>query len=321
MKPPDFWYQHPGFLAAFFAPIGYSVARYMRRHTKKCGYVASIPVICVGNLVVGGAGKTPTVIAIVEMLKAQGRNPHILMRGYGGSARGPLKVNPAYHDVSRVGDEALLLSSFAPVWVGGNRALSAQSAQNEGADCLVMDDGFQNFTLEKDFSIIVIDGMRGFGNGFVIPAGPLREDVKDGLKRAEATLVIGKMSRELEVTLSKKRCFKADLVPLETGMDWKDVPCFAFAGIAHPEKFFQTLKGLGANLVGQCALNDHQPISAALFKRLQKAAHRLGAQLVTTEKDAVRLPAYARTHIISLPVRLRFREPQIIADRLEKIFG
>ena len=322
MKAPSFWYNRPGFYASLLTPLGNFVAGQAQKRAKKQGYKAHIPVICVGNLIVGGSGKTPTTIAIVEMLRdSMKKNPHILMRGYGGSERGPLRVEPARHDARQVGDEALLLSEFAPVWIGGNRGQTARYAYEDGADCLVMDDGFQNFTLEKDFSLLVIDAVRGFGNGHVMPAGPLRERVLDGLKRADATLMIGSGPAELDMTLSRTHQFRGDILPLEMGMEWQGLRCFAFAGIAHPKKFFDTLKGLGAELVGACSLSDHHPISAALFKRLSAQAEALGAQLVTTEKDAVRLPKAARGRVLILPVRLRFSNAVGLKQRLERLFN
>lgn len=301
MRAPGFWSRPPGLASAMLAPFGALYAVATARRMARDGARVGVPVICVGNLTAGGAGKTPTVIALAQRLIARGADVHIVTRGHGGRIRGPVRVDPAHHAASEVGDEPLLLAAFAPTWVSRDRAAGARAAVAAGARAILLDDGFQNPSLDKDLSILVVDAAAGFGNRRVIPAGPLREPVAAGLARADLTLTIG----EGEVALPHPPPrLRGRLCPLATGMDWAGLPVFAFAGIGRPEKFFDTLRELGADLRGTESLADHQPLSPALLRRLGETAARLGAQPVTTEKDAVRLPAALRGQVLVLPVRL-----------------
>lgn len=241
------------------------------------------------------------VIALAERLRDRGVTAHIVSRGYGGSITLATRVDPTRHSADETGDEPLLLSAFAPTWVSRDRAAGAQAAVAAGAQAILLDDGFQNPALVKDLSFVVIDAGAGFGNGRVLPAGPLREPVDVGLARADFTLTIGEGHVPLPDNPPR---LKGHLAPLQTGMDWAGLPVFAFAGIGRPEKFFDTLRGLGVDLRGTESLADHQPLTPALLKRLGERAARLSAQPVTTEKDAVRLPASLRGQVMTVPVRL-----------------
>lgn len=309
MKAPGFWFRPPGVGAASLAPLAaiYTVVT-RRRIAKPPVFSPSVPVICVGNINVGGTGKTPIVIALIKRLQRFGRVAHVVSRGYRGKISGPVRVDTHMHDARDVGDEPMLLSTFAPTFIGRDRAAAACLAIDE-ADVLLLDDGFQNPTLRKDANLIAVDASRGFGNGRVLPAGPLREPLSEGFRRADLLFSIGPTQAQetfLEtLPPSAPELVKGRLEPLRTGMDWNGLPVLAFAGIGHPEKFFATLRGLGADVRHVEALSDHHPLTPGLMRRLENKAHRVSAQLVTTEKDAVRLPASFRSKVLTVPVRLR----------------
>jgi tetraacyldisaccharide 4'-kinase len=283
-----------------------------------------VPVICVGNINVGGTGKTPTVIALVEGLAARGVAAHVVTRGHGGSEEGPLRVDERGHDASRVGDEALLLAAFAPTWVSRDRAEGARAAVRDGAQIIVLDDGLQNPSLAHDLTLVVVDAARGFGNGRVLPAGPLREPVERGLARADLVLSIGEANAQDRFAARdgrRVRCphLTGRLEPLPTGLPLSGLPVLAFAGIGDPEKFFATLREIGADLRATHALSDHQPLTEALMARMLREAASLGAQVVTTEKDAVRLSPALRSRVMTVPVRLRFDDPAPLDESLERL--
>jgi len=305
MRAPGFW-QTGGLLPALLAPASlcYAAGGWLRRQMAGPRAVAA-PVICVGNLVAGGAGKTPVALALGERLRGHGCAVHFLSRGYGGRERGPLRVDPERHSASDVGDEPLLLARTAPTWIARDRAAGATAAVQAGAGIIVMDDGFQNHTLKKDLSLLVVDGGYGFGNGRVMPAGPLREPLAAGLGRADAVVLIGPDQCGVEATLTLP-LMRAVLAPIAAALAGRQV--LAFAGIARPEKFFATLQGMGCRIAGVRAFPDHHPYSEGELAELIEEARRADAIPVTTEKDAVRLPPDFRPRIQTLPVALRWRD-------------
>jgi len=312
MRAPEFW-NRDGVGATLLAPLGalygLSVA-WNARHAKP--YRATAKVICVGNLTAGGSGKTPVALAIAALAQAKGQKVYFLTRGYGGSEAGPVEVKPGDR-AEQVGDEALLLSQAAPVIVARNRAPGAMLADVRGADIIVMDDGHQNFAVAKDLSLVVVDGESGFGNGHMIPAGPLRESVRQGLRRADAVIVMGHGNPDLGGYQGP--VLNARLVPEGDFLRGKRV--FAFAGIGRPEKFVATLKTAGALVMGSQFFADHHPFQPGEIAALRARAD--SAQLVTTEKDFVRLKERDRAGIAVLKVQARFDNPAALDALLDRI--
>lgn len=314
MHAPDFWQKRDwraGLLAPLGALYGLSVAVKARLARP---FDAGIPVICVGNLTAGGSGKTPVAIAVAAALRARGRKPFFLTRGYGGSERGPVMASRA-HSAAQMGDEALLLARHAPTVVAHDRAAGARLAVEKGADAIVMDDGHQNFALRKTLSLVVVDGETGFGNGLMIPAGPLRETVAGGLKRADAVVLMGDGAPDLQDFNGP--VLRARLEADSAAFDGQAL--FAFAGIGRPEKFIASLEQSGAILVGQCFFPDHHPYTEDEVLELRAVAGDV--PLVTTEKDFVRLRIDQRADIKVLKVAARFADSAALARLLDSALG
>jgi len=333
MRAPGFWQrppEAPGLLPRLLAPLAWlyaaGTARRLARGRSRA-HRAAVPVICVGNLGAGGAGKTPTVMALVARLAERGVTAHVVSRGHGGRLAGPLRVDERRHSAAEVGDEPILLAAVAPVWVARDRAAGVRAAEAAGAQAVVLDDGFQSPAVVQDLAIVVVDARRGFGNGRVIPAGPLREPVPVGLARADLLLTLGDpaalagFEARWGAAVAGLPRATGHVAPLVTGMRWSGLRALAFAGIAYPESFFATLRGLGAEVVRAQPLDDHQPVTAALMARLQAEARAARAQLVTTEKDAARLAPAMRRRVLTLPVRLGFDDAAALDAALERLFG
>jgi len=291
-KTPSWWYRKPGVLSFALAPLAalYGRTAASRMNTEPA-YRSTLPVICIGNFTVGGGGKTPAAIAVATLLKAAGKQPAFLTRGYGGSATGVVRV--AGQAASEVGDEPLLLAEAAPTFVSADRVAGAKAIEKTNADVIVMDDGLQNPSLAKDLSLVVADAASGLGNGRVIPAGPLRAPLDAQLPQAGALLVIGEGKKADPLIAmfesAGKPVLRAKIVP-NCDARWLSVlPVIGFAGIARPSKFFATLKSNGARLLSSHAFGDHHRLTEKEAKRLLDEAIDKSAMLVTTEKDWARL--------------------------------
>jgi tetraacyldisaccharide 4'-kinase len=319
MREPAFW-RRPGSAAErLLSPLAALYGAVAAGRMAGSGYDAGIPVLCIGNLTLGGAGKTPTAIAVANLLKEAGEKPAILSRGYGGSQRGPVWVDASIHRASDVGDEPLLLAGAAPTVVSRDRAAGARSAAGKGASVIVMDDGFQNPSLRKDASLLVVDAATGIGNGSVFPAGPLRAPLARQLERAQALLVIGQGAAADPVTTAAGPLpvFHGRLAPDERAVArLRGQPVLAFAGIGSPDKFFATLRAEGIDVREQRAFPDHHRYTGADAGDLLRRARRDGLMLVTTEKDMVRMHGADQVRALAdtactLPVTLAVTEAEM----------
>ncbi len=308
MRAPEFWRRN-GPLATALSPLSlaWRVGAGLRRLRAR-PLDHPIPVICVGNVTVGGAGKTPTVLALLEHFKARGIVAHAVSRGYGGRLEGPLAVSTNDHSATDVGDEPLLLARAAPTWVARDRGAGIAAAAAAGAQLAILDDGLQNPNLRPDLSFLVLDGGYGIGNGRCLPAGPLREPLESALERSDALIVIGPDRSGLASQVGKP-VLRAALEPLGAP---PPEPLLAFAGIGRPEKFFDSLRAAGGQLVGCRGFADHAAFSESQLQDLAAQADAKDALLITTEKDALRLPEPWRRRIAVFPVALSWREPALL---------
>ena len=308
MKTPEFWYDAPGAMASVLAPIAslYALGDGVKKRFTR-PQRAAVPVICVGNLVAGGAGKTPVALALAKLLAD--REVAFLTRGYGGSQVGPLRVEAYRHRADEVGDEALLLARVAPTWVARDRVAGAHAASVAGARIIIMDDGFQNPSLIKDFSLIVADGATGFGNGRLIPAGPLREPVADGFARADGLVIIGEDKTAIAANLHPDfPVLAAHLEPTQDAAFIAGKRVVAIAGIGRPAKFFATLEEMGCTLAAHHAFADHHAYTVPEIMNICVQSAALDATVVTTEKDWVRLPLPTRSMVQTVPVTLEWQD-------------
>jgi tetraacyldisaccharide 4'-kinase len=316
MREPGFWHGPSSWKSHLLRPLGALYGAIAANRLRHRGLDAGIPVLCVGNYHVGGAGKTPTVLALAKMLRELGETPVVLSRGYGGKLRGPLKVDPARHAASDVGDEPLMLAGVLPVVVARKRADGVPLARSLAASVILMDDGFQSPAVAKDASLIVIDGDRGLGNGQVFPAGPLRAPLRPQLARTDALIIVGNGNAAeavaADIAAQGKPVLRAHLKPDEAQAALlRGRRVLAFAGIGDPARFFDTLEASGVDVVRRRAFPDHHPFSQSEIESLIADARRDALTLVTTEKDLARmrrdggLPDWAR-QITPFAVTLAF---------------
>ena len=283
-----------------------------------------IPIICVGNITVGGNGKTPTAIKIRSLLEEIGYRPHIISRGYKSRLKGPHLVDPTTDSFLDVGDEALMMSLYGPTWIARNRSLGVKSAVNSGADVIILDDGFQNNSIKKDFSILVIETSVGFGNGFLIPAGPLREHLSTGLAKANIIITIGEQLNQAQfeknhLFIKKIPTFRGTLVPKIKNPNLKKKAVFAFAGIAHPKKFKTTLESLEAKVIKFVAYPNHRPFKIKNLKNLITEAEENHAIVITTEKDLMRIPKHLHQKIHALKIKLELQDQNLLIKKIQTV--
>ena len=328
MRPPEFWRHTEGKLAApmtrtLLTPTAWlyqTIAR--RRMVNAVATAVEKPVICIGNITLGGAGKTPLTRSVRARLTAMGHTVASLSRGHGGKLKGPVQVDPAVHLAADVGDEPLLHAADGMAFIARDRVAGARAAIAAGASVVAMDDGFQNPYLRKDLSILVFDEGFGLGNGRIVPAGPLREALEDGLARAQG-VVLMRVAPAPGARPDYLRGF--DKPVLDAWLEPTIAPpagrLLAFAGIARPDKFFKTLEDAGADIVDGASYPDHHAFSESELTWLAKLADEREARLITTEKDAVRLPPAWRARILTLPVRAHLADPAAFDALLGQAFS
>jgi len=321
MRAPEFWRRAPASpLARALAPLGALYGAVTAARMTQPGARADMPTIVVGGLTLGGDGKTPTALAIAALLAQMGERPAFLTRGYGRrSARSaPFLVDPQVHSALEAGDEALLLARRAPTIVGVDRAGAARLARALGATALVLDDGLQSRRLEADLALAVVDGGYGAGNGLCLPAGPLRAPLERQFAAVDAIVLIGDGAAGEAIAerarAAGKAILRARIAPLPCPLDGERA--LAFAGIARPEKFFATLQAVGVEIVARRGFADHHFYTEREIAALTREAERLGATLVTTEKDAGRLSPAMRSRIAVLPIELVFEEKEALRELL-----
>ena len=294
MREPAFWYRPSSWISIVLSPLGAFYGLISAQRLQRDGFDAGIPVFCVGNYHLGGAGKTPTVLALAKLLRELGETAVVLSRGYGGRLRGPIMVDPARHDAADVGDEPLMLARTVPVAVARDRIDGVALARSQGASVILLDDGFQNPTIAKDASLIVIDGERGLGNACVFPAGPLRAPLPPQLARTDALIVVGDGNAAeavaADIAARGKPVLSAHLKPEDASVAaLRGKRVLAFAGIGDPDRFFRTLRASGIDVVRERAFADHHPFAKSEIENLTAEAKRDALTLVTTEKDLARL--------------------------------
>lgn len=317
MREPAFWYRPPSLLSRLLAPLGAIYGAVTAQRMARNGASAGLPVLCVGNYHVGGAGKTPATLALVKLLREMGEQPFVVSRGYGGSQQGPVRVDQAEHTAADVGDEPLMMASSVPVVVSRDRVAGAALARAQGANIVLLDDGFQNPALVKDVSLIVIDASRGVGNGGVFPAGPLRAPLEPQIARTDALIVIGagNAASDIAAAVAKRAApvLRARLVPDQASVDrLRDQRVLAFAGIGDPPRFFATLRACGVDVAEERTFADHHPFTPEEIERLVSDAAEKSLTLVTTEKDMARIRS---------DVRLQHHADKIAAFAVSLDFG
>jgi tetraacyldisaccharide 4'-kinase len=311
---PKFWDRNDGVIVKLLEPVSkiYNAIS-SARYSSVTPEAVAIPTICVGNVVVGGAGKTPIAAAVCELLKNEMRTPHIISSGYGGYIKNVVRVDDRIHTYLQVGDEALLLSRVAPTWIGKNKAHACRAAISAGADVIVMDDGLQNNTVAKNLSILVVDSVQGFGNERVLPAGPLRETVESGIRKSDIVLIIGERNEAIEdrvLSISKDmKIYHAKTEAVHQAPELA-AKVIGFCGLGYPSKFKATLEQAGYNVTDFIVFRDHHAYTITEIQKLITMARRVDARLVTTWKDYVKIPSVFKDDVEAIGVQLKIEEDE-----------
>ena len=323
MIEPDFWYNVSLKINPFkkiflwLLSLLFSAGAFFKKQLTRTRAVSK-PVICIGNLTIGGAGKTPTTLSIAQYLKGKGKAVAIISRGYKGELKGPLHVGPTHHTALEVGDEPLLMAHSFETWISANRYKGAKAAIDQGADIILLDDGLQHPTLKQDLKICVVNTNQKFGNENRIPLGPLRENLQKGLERIDAILTVSNTLEERFSLNIQKPLLRTEIALNKK--DWaalKDKKLIAFAGLAHPEKFFETLRLEKFNILKTLPFPDHYTYTQKDLKKLINLAEQEQAQLVTTQKDWVRLPKEFQEQIAQLRITLEYQDPHLLRRLLD----
>ena len=328
LKAPKFWFSNGKYsllISKIMAPLAmiWEVCARLRLMTGRYESF-DVPIVCIGNITIGGSGKTPTSIALAELCIQHGINAHIISKGYKGKCKGPKKVT-SKDSAYEIGDEPLLMSNFATVWVAKKRTHAITSAINDGAELIILDDGFQDSSIRKNISIITVDAQQAFGNKKVLPAGPLREKLHRGFKRADILLVIGSEYQREKFLNSNKlpknlMIMSGEITIVETGLNIENTEFIAAAGIAHPRKFFDILRLNGAKLIKEISLPDHVVFSRTLIERLKKLATKNNVSLIVTEKDYVKIPTCEKSNFVCLPIKLNFLQSKELITLIKNTF-
>jgi len=321
LKTPRFWFKKDSVLALVLSPISklYEFSGHLIQKKAKPVSVKT-PLICIGNATLGGGGKTPTAIAVGKILDELNLKYGFLTRGYKGETKGPFRVNALYHTAKQMGDESLILGKTAITYVAKDRVKGAQKMDRLGLNAVVLDDGYQNPKLKKDISLLVVNGMIGFGNEAVFPSGPLREPIEDAVKKADAVIIIGDVSEQISsfiktVTVPVFFATVQSFFPKEID---KTTKLLAFCGLAFPKKFFNSLEDQSFNILKKIPFSDHHLYTERDISDLREKARSLGAKLITTEKDYVRLSKTQKKYVTYVPIELCWKDKKEVKAFLNK---
>jgi len=323
MKTPKFWYSQNSVISKILLPLSFLWILGGIIKNKKSYNIKNIKIIKIGNVVVGGSGKTPTVITIVKKLINSNKKVHIITKGYKGSIKKSVLVNTKIHSYKEVGDEAIILSKIAPTWIGKSRIQSINNAKDDGAEIVVLDDGIQDNTIKGDLNILVFNGSQGIGNGQIIPSGPLRENLEEALKKCNLSIMIEEDENDIKKLIKNYTPIIDAEINIESEYinNFKDKDVVAFCGLGYPEKFYKTLKKIGCNIIYKESFPDHHKYKEKIIKKLIKKANTLNSLLITTEKDHVKITNEYKSRIFYFPITTKYTNENILNNLLSSLLS